>query len=315
MDLDLIVSTAKATLQRLSDRLGGQIDRSAIGDFVRRAQEVGPLDDYKVFPAAARALLPAGELADGSHASKLFLKAAISQAMVDTLNSERFAKLPPRVRAQQLKQLQRIVANDDDTADWLQIDHDIFYKEFGIASLRLYVAGAQLVDPRCGIPRSIILKQGLGGLPKNLAAIFRLGGFRKYFQIHTHKPMLDAFNEQGWDECYLCCAELYRLHPEVLGMYGSSWFYDPALDDISPRLAYLRAIPLAGGAELFFVEEGGSARGSSLSTSPTRRKLYEEGKYVPKNYMLAWGKAKQMAWAKNYSGSLTAPNEAQAPAH
>lgn len=309
MDLSLIAPLADATRHRLIERLSGSLDTSTIIDFVRRALEVGPYDDYKVFPQAARVLIPSGVLPDGAEISRIFLKAAIIQGMLDMLASAAFAKLPARVRAQQIRQLQRIAADGEDTAEWLQVDHDLFHKEFGIATLRLYVAGAQLIDSRCGIPRSTVLRGGLRALPKNLAKVFRLGGFRKYFQIHTHKFMLDAFNEEGWTECYLCCAELYELHPEVLGMFGSSWFYDPVLADISPRLSYLSAVPLASGAELFFVAEGGSACDNSLSTSPTRRKLYEEGKYLPKSYMLAWGKSDQTAWAKNH---LSLPGRANA---
>lgn len=315
MDLDPIARPAKATLQRVYEQLGGAGGEAAVREFARRAQEVGPLDDYKIFPAAARALILGGTLENGKPAARAFLKAAILQGMVDTLASEGFGKLPARVRAQQLRQFQRMAADTDEQADWLQVDHDLFHKEFGIATLRLYVAGAQLVDPRCGIPRSIVMKGGLASLPANLAAILRLGGFRKYFQIHTHQFMLDAFNEEGWNECYLCCAELYPLHPDVLGMYGGSWFYDPALDTISPRLSYLRAIPMAGGAELFFVEEGGSARNNSLSTSPTRRKLYEEGKYSPKSYMLVWGRSRQMAWAADYLEKSAPADKPQGVAH
>lgn len=299
MDIDPIISSAKEMRERLSERLSGSMSMSTIVDFVRYAQEVGPLDHYKIIPEKARRLIPDEVLADGTEASKLFLKAAIVHGMLDMLASKNFVQLPPRVRAQHLNQLQRIAA-DSDIADWLHPDDDLFHKEFGIATLRLYVAGAQLVDFRCGIPRSILFKGGMSALPKNVAAIAHLGGFRKYFQLHTHTFMLDSFNEKGWNECYLSCADLYELHPEVLGMYGSSWFYDPALDAISPRLSYLRTTPMAGGAELFFVGEGDGAKANSLSTSPTRRKLYEEGKYSPKNYLMAWGKAKQIAWAKNH---------------
>lgn len=300
MDLDHIIYTARARLLRLSERLAGSVNTSLIADFVRHARELGPYDHYKVFHQNARRLIPENLLVDGVKASQVFLKAAMMHGIIDMAASDYFMQLPLRIRAQQIAQLRRIVANDDDAADWLHIDHDLFHKEFGIGTLRLYVAGAQLVDPRCGIPRSILLKGGVSTVPKNVARIFRLGGFRKYFQIHTHKFMLDAFNEEGWNECYLCCSELYEFHPEVLGMYGSSWFYDPVLDTISPRLSYLRRTPMTGGAELFFIEEGGSAKNNSLSTSPTRRQLYDEGRYSPKSYMLAWGKANQRAWAKKH---------------
>jgi hypothetical protein len=307
MNVDPIVSSARAMLEHLSARLSGSVNPSSIADFVRHATDVGPYAHYKIFPQDARLLIPDGVLANGDKASQVFLKAAILHGMLDTLRSDRFRRLPSRIRDQQLRQLQRMLVNDQDAADWLQVDNDIFQKEFGIATLRLYVAGAQLVDPRCGIPRSILFKGGLGALPENAGKILRLGGFRKYFQIHTHDLMLDTFNEEGWNECYRSCAELYAFHPEVLGMYGSSWFYDPAIDTVSPRLSYLRATPVAGGAELFFVEEGGSAKNNALSTSPTRRQLYQEGRYSPRNYMLAWGKAKQMAWAKNRA-TVTRPS-------
>lgn len=315
MDLDLITLPVQATLLRLSELLHDVVSDTAVAEFVRLAQDVGPLDSYKIFPQAARNLIPSKLLDTGIPASRVFLKAAILQGMLGMLASAHFGSLPARVRAQQLRQLQRMAADTDEQAEWLHIDHDLFHKEFGIATLRLYVAGAQLADPRCGIPRSIVMKSGLMNLPKNLTTMLRLGGFRYYFEIHTHQFMLDAFNEEGWNECYLCCAELYALHPEVLGMYGGSWFYDPVLDTISPRLSYLRAVPMAGGAKLFFVEEGGSARNNSLSTSPTRRKLYEEGKYSPKSYMLVWGKSMQMAWAKDYLEASTPPKNTQGAAH
>ena len=130
----------------------------------------------------------------------------------------------------------------------------------------------------------------------------QLGGFKPFIQIHTHLSFLDDFNEEGWNECYRCCADLYRVRPDLLGMYGSSWFYDPALADISPRLDYLREIPVKGGAQLIFVEEGGEALDNALSTSPSRRKLHDEGKYMPRSYMMAWGRQQQMAWAARNPG-------------
>lgn len=291
--------STKALLERLYTRLSRSMDTSLVAGFVRNARDVGPLDHYKVFPAKARELIPSCVLDGGDKTSQVFLRAAIIYGMLETLKSEHFFRLPDRVRTQQLRQFQRIV-DDNDESDWLRVDHDLFHKEFGIATLRLYVTGAQLADPRCGIPRSVLLRSGISSVAKNLAAIIRLGGFRKYFQIHTHTFMLDAFNEEGWNECYLSCAELYKLHPEVLGMYGSSWFYDPVLDQISPRLSYLRATPMAAGAELFFIEEGGAAINNSISTSPTRRQLYEARKYFPKSYMMAWAKNRQIVWAEQF---------------
>ncbi|HJY08858.1 MAG TPA: hypothetical protein VJ323_21240, partial [Bryobacteraceae bacterium] len=196
------------------------------------------------------------------------------------------------------RQLNRIAHDIDASADWLDLCDDLFQKEFGIVSLRLYVAGAELVDYRCGIPRSIVVRAGVSKIMANLAVMQRLGGFKPYFQSHLHAFNLDSFNEEGRNDLYRCCAELYALHPECLGMFGSSWFYDPVLDRISPRLSYLRTIPLAGGAHLFYVQDGGEATSSAIAKSATRRQLYEEGKYVPKTYTLVWGRKEQIKWSQ-----------------
>ena len=66
---------------------------------------------------------------------------------------------------------------------------------------------------------------------------------------------------------------------------------------ISPRVAYFSQTPLKHGGHVMFVEEGGQAAIDALATSPTRRRLHAEGKYVPKTYMLIWGKKQMLAWA------------------
>ena len=48
---------------------------------------------------------------------------------------------------------------------------------------------------------------------------------------------------------------------------------------------------------MLYVSTGGDHIDNATSTSPSRRKLYEEGKYMPKSYMLAWGKRAQIDWA------------------
>ncbi|WP_426106597.1 hypothetical protein [Massilia sp. TSP1-1-2] len=271
--------------------------RARIADFIRACEPLGPLDHYKVFPAPAQAIVAAVAQTHDSATLRRFLRAVLASAVLQTVNGARFRALPPRTAANQARHLLRIAQDADAQAPWLALDQDLFQKEFGLATLRLYAAGSQLVDYRCGVPRSTVLAEGMARALPKLLTMVKLGGFRPYFQIHTHKFNLDAFHEAGWEECYLCCAELYAVHPEVLGMYGSSWFYDPALATISPRLAYLRDTPGNNGAALMFVVKGGDAINNATATSASRRQLYEEGKYAPTNYMLVWGRDAQRAWA------------------
>lgn len=301
MKLDAIKEKSVATRDSALASLGALSNGLSIDDFIRAATSVGKYDDYKVVPVEARRIVDSVSSIYGKEGERCFLKAALAHSVFRAIGSEHFQRLPALVGAHHARQLERISEDSGQQSECLDIDNDLFRKDLGIATFRLYVAGSQLIDPRCGVPRSYVLKGGVADAPARLRTILGLGGFRPYFQIHTHMSMLDSFNEQGWEDCYRGCAELYTLFPQVRGMMGGSWFYDPALADISPRLAYLRETPLKHGAHLMYVETGGEALHNSLSSSPTRRKLYEEGAYTPKSYMLIWGKQAQSAWAARES--------------
>ena len=280
--------------------------RARIGAFVDANSAVQALEHYRHVPPEARALMIDVEARAGATQRRRFLRAALLHALIQTLGGQRFLALPARVAACQLRHLARIAADADEQAPWLDLGHDLYQKEFGLATLRLYAAGAQLVDYRCGVARSFLLKEGWRKALPKLFAFIKLGGFRPYFQLHTHTFNLDAFNPRGWEECYRCCAELYALHPEVLGMFSSSWYFDPSLGAISPRLAYLRETPCAAGATLTCLQHGGAATANALAASPTRRKLHAQGRYTPALYLLLWGKDAQLAWEKAARASVPA---------
>ena len=74
-------------------------------------------------------------------------------------------------------------------------------------------------------------------------------------------------------------------------MIGSSWFYDPPLEQISPRLAYLRLNPTRNGA--FMIHQGpGDVHTERAAASPgSRRALIEKGEYLPRCWIVAWPRA------------------------
>ncbi len=118
--------------------------------------------------------------------------------------------------------------------------------------------------------------------------------------MHTDSndpELLSEFNEIGWQEFYIRVAELMKINTSIKGIYGGSWFFDPDLEEISPRLSYLRKIPIENGGRFFYT--GSNEHDIKLSTlkSKTRKKLYQEGKYLPKSYLLIWSRTKLLAWA------------------
>ena len=289
------LSMGFAILDRLAPDLTAEPMRAV-------AEQLGPRTHYKHFPDACHALVEQTRLRHGPEAVRNLLAVSLWQGMVDMLGSGKWQGLPARVQAHQARQLERLLVQQPQDGQWQTLSDDGYQKDFGLATLRLYAAAAQLVDPRCGIARSIVWRAGLGGLAPACRMVVDLRGFAPMFQIHTHTAYLDEFNEEGWNECYRTCADLYALHPECLGMFGGSWFYDPVLASISPRLTYLSAIPIAGGAHRVLAESEGDFVQDAIATSPSRRQLFEAGRYRPRSFLLAWSQSAQRRWAASNPG-------------
>jgi len=183
--------------------------------------------------------------------------------------------------------------------------HELFCKDLGVCRLTIAPAGAQVAHVRSGIPRSIIWKDGPA---QAVSAAYFLArtGFQPYFEIHTHTPWLSEFTPIGWDRCYIRVASLLEENPEIKGMIGGSWFYDPEVERVSPRLAYLRRRPLDNGAKIFYLGGNSSENiRNATATSATRRTLVEQGKYKPVAYMMVWARAALVSWANKNLSLLT----------
>lgn len=89
--------------------------------------------------------------------------------------------------------------------------------------------------------------------------------------------------------------DLLRMRPGCLGLVSGSWYFDPAVAVISPGLAYVAGIPLAGGA--FRARLGASAEDTELATaaSATRRQMVAGGHYTPTRWLLVWPRAPLLA--------------------
>ena len=191
-------------------------------------------------------------------------------------------------------------------SDVSDYDPDFYAKDLRFVLGLSVPAGAQIVDLHARLGPKLILRQlhrpeGLRVLRSYVAA----GGHGCWLQIHTDTRDTADFNEEGWDACYLRVADLLRCHPAAVGMLGTSWFYDPALVAISPRLAYLQK-PVDEGA--FRARIGPSALDAERAgtKSSTRKALIESGEYVPAAFSLAWPRAALIRWADR-QGAAAAP--------
>lgn len=121
-----------------------------------------------------------------------------------------------------------------------------------------------------------------------------------WFDIHADSRHLEEFTPQGWLASYRRIADLLNSRPDVKGLVGTSWFYDPAVLHISPRLSYLHEVPLANGASL--VKHGHSDEDArrATATSATRRSAVDRGSYHPRSYSMVWPREALTQWARRH---------------
>lgn len=138
------------------------------------------------------------------------------------------------------------------------------------------------------------------GLSRYLAA----SATRPFLQIHTEARDLSRFCPAGWDQTYLYAADLLDRFPEYGGLLNSSWFFDPVVAEISPRLAYLQERHLEGGAIRIRLGTSPLQVQSATAKSETRLALYREGRYEPTCYAFFWPRKEIISWAGQARGNL-----------
>lgn len=186
-------------------------------------------------------------------------------------------------------------------------DPDHWAKDVRMA-LVLSVPGAltQTIDLSSPMGPGQVVRNGRDGHGwSQMVAYIRAQGWKRpWLEVHTESRQLADFNEAGWDRAWATAAAICKTRPELAGMIGSSWFYDPPLETISPRLAYLRLNPLKGGA--FIIHQGPAPIHSerASASSPTRKALIESGEYTPSSWLVAWPRSTLVPWAEQRAAAM-----------
>lgn len=224
----------------------------------------------------------------------------VSQCLIAELcvrNLDAFGEgLPPRVRERSIETLRWLLPwLEEEAGSEYAYPDDSFLKDYRFATMMTVPCGAQVVDlaERPGFKSITAI---MGKSPRTAWQIATADWFRP----HTEGRYLDEFNEEGWNRCYAEVVDLYHFVPNIAGMVATSWFYDPALLEISPRLAYLQRVPVEAGALMVCHGTSQFDIDSSTKTSPTRRKLYEEGKYTPQCWSIIWPRERMIEWRERH---------------
>jgi len=203
-------------------------------------------------------------------------------------------KYPISIQEQYRHNFERFLKICRHRKGWADYLEDVYWKDLAMARQQIFPAGAQIIEAYSGVSWKQGLSLKISQSIHFLSFLCKSGGKEGYYQIHTHTPELSKFNERGWSDCYIRIAEMLKKNKKIKGMFGASWFYDPQLEEISPRLTYLQKVPLRNGAKSFHIGEDKS--GNAIAKSKTRMKLYNEGKYLPQTYLLIWLRKDLIDW-------------------
>jgi hypothetical protein len=181
----------------------------------------------------------------------------------------------------------------------LPFQNDVFLKDLSLCRGQSLACVSLIVERDVGYSRRVLVS---GGFAQALSVSRRLLLDRlrnqPFLEIHAHTPLLADFNESGWNTCYEMCAEVLDAEPEQGGIIGTTWFVDPVIARISPRLAYLRRIAAEAGGEYYRVGTSSHDVRLAIATSAARRTLFEQGLYQPTAYLMIWPRARVLQWVE-----------------
>lgn len=295
-----VTRTAKERMSRLKARLDREAPDIALE--VGRGQEERSNKYSWVPQTIARTNIALRD--KHPHLVADFNKYALLYAVTHFSLDESAYSIPSSVASLYMREFERIVHQVETFEDaFFDLANDQFLKDLAILTHRLIPVGAEFAEGGGGIPRRLVFAAGpLQCLTSLWFILFRCRGFSPFFALHTHTLALDDFNREGWLATYHRLAELLALNPRMKGWQSASWFLDPALETISPHLVHLRRVPVDNGAALLFVRHHGDGSSGALSKSKTRRRLFDEGKYIPATYMRVWPRNSIIAWSRRHGG-------------
>lgn len=220
---------------------------------------------------------------------------------------ERLSRLsvPDSIQGLIKKCFSRIIREfDTNPPQFYRFGNDLFHRDLSLARLILLPAGPGVVEVQYA-PRSLLVrnqesleKRALQFAKGIVLFGMKARGFGPFYSTHTDPRTIKEFTPEGWIFFYERVAELLEMNPSIKGVFRSSWFIDPKLAEISPRLLYLSVMPQENGAELFYWGSSSDDEDNATAKSATRRRLVKEGKYVPTCYYLIWLRQDILRWAK-----------------
>jgi hypothetical protein len=280
------------------------LKRYMITDYVYTLDNSDPLKGYGYVPAPTRIWCDEIKALGDTNTLENYHKMVLAHLISDVENRIKYLQVSDSILNLLALSFQRILAQlklKNAENDFYLHGNELFRKDLALCRLKLLPCGSELVDIYSGVPRSILFRDDLQQFVRCTRFFLLKGnGFRPWYESHWDRRFIRSFTPQDYNQCYLRIAELLELNPAIKGMMGSSWWFDPALESISPNLTFLRKVPLDNGAQLFRVGTSAATTRAATHLSAERRRLYESGKYLPTIYLLAWTRKDLLDWANRH---------------
>lgn len=150
-----------------------------------------------------------------------------------------------------------------------------------------------------GIPRINLLKCPLKERPRLVHFLAtRMHGFAPTIEMHLPQLERGRFTREQVAQSYKLIASVLSSDPVLRGISGSSWFYDPEVARISPHLGFIRELIEENRGLIHRLGPSAIAVTGAIATSSKRRRLYEEGRYLPIDYARYWARDDVIRWAQ-----------------
>lgn len=292
-----VIAGLREEIARTDPRL---LERHPVERYLAEMDAFPKIGSYRNFPPALVSVFEEIAASGGVRALALYHKLAIALFIERAIPGLPRLDVPDDVRTIVGAWFDRIVAEFSTQPDEYY-DHatDLFCRDFSVACGRLTPIGCEVVElSRLG------RRYLIGGGPKQAIKALRyvLTKTRALNPLYLHRHMdnryVKDFDIEGVSLCCRRLADMCARDPRVAGIAAASWFFDPKVAEISPRLGWTRRLQDRHGAVLFRIGVNEAAIRLATTSSEQRKRLYEEGKYTPTHYLAVWPRKDLIAWAK-----------------
>ena len=293
---DPLVSIQQAALQQLqlSSLLQNDAANSALQQLQQQCYATAPYQAYSQRPDLIASLQQLPEQLGCS--SNNLARALILKLIAEFSLARLPLALPAKISHNYQRSMQRILQLwSSESAAALQHIDDRFIKDVGLLAGALLPCTERVVEPYSAIQRSLLYNHSFAQGWHFVRALLQAKGNKPVCRLHIHLSEINGLTAAGWQQTCLELAELLLLNQQLKGVVGASWFYDPAIATISPKLAFISGLLSEMHASWFFLHIEDKNSGA-FHRSATRQQAFKDGIYQPKNYVIFIPRHRLLAW-------------------